>query len=603
MRIDFEKILSISVKPFSLLFDIISGLLLGSNFKVLARNWKQLSFRKILFLPHTLSTSEQRWWMGLAALILLSGSIFFIRVYLRLTVPTPQVGGSYTEGLLQEPRTINPLFASTDADRDLARLVFSSLITYSGSGEPMLDLAESYEISQDGKTYTVSMRQNAFWHDGKPVTADDVVFTIKTIQNSQYKSPLRANWQGVEVEKNDLYSVRFTLRSPYAPFIENLSLGIIPKHLWEKINPDQAFLHELNLKPVGSGPYVFDKMRQERDGNITWYQLKRNSNFYREGPYLKKIVFYFFDTEEEMLAAWQRDRIDGFGPFPPQRLKEVPIEHTKVSPITMPRLFGIFFNEKKNTILAEKSIRQAVAFALDKARVATAVSSSGAIPIDSVLPLATAGYTSDIITYPLDLAQSAELLDKAGWKDSNGDGVRDKKSKKDLVSLKFTLSTSDWPDLMRTAAIIQEELKQAGIEINIEKHTFTELESSIIRPRNFEMLLFGQVYGYEPDPFAFWHSSQIKDPGLNIAMYSNKKADRLLEEARRSADLNARSKKYRELQKLVAQDLPAIFLYSQLYYYLLPSSIQGVNLSKISLPSDRFNEINSWYRETKRVFK
>ena len=209
--------------------------------------------------------------------------------------------------------------------------------------------------------------------------------------------------------------------------------------------------------------------------------------------------------------------------------------------------------------------------------------------------------------YEFNPEKSKKILAAAGWKDENADGVLERKKadskKSEVIELTFTLTTSDWPDLVRAAKIIKEELKEVGINIDLDIKPFSELESGVIRPRNFDLLLFGQVYGYEPDPFAFWHSSQVKDPGLNVAFYTSREADKLLEEARKISASEKRVEKYRDLQKQIAKDLPAVFLYSQLYLYALPTDIRGVNLEKISLPADRFNEINLWYKETKRVFK
>lgn len=536
--------------------------------------------------------------------VLGTGGAFGTRLYLKFTEVRAAVGGTYTEGMLREPRNVNPIYAAGDGDRDLARLVFSSLITYSASGEAKHDLAESYEISPDGKTYTVVLKKNARWHDGEQVSADDVIFTIKTIQNPQFKSPLRANWQGVDVQKVDEHTVRFSLRSAYAPFLENLTVGILPRHLWETITPGQALLHELNLRPVGSGPFKFNDIDQQKDGSIKSYTLKRNSSFYGEGPYLKYLVFEFYKTEEELLAAWHRGRIDGFGPFPAERVKEFSGERVRILQITMPRLFGMFFNEKKAPILADKKVRRAIAHALDKKRIAAKVASTGAVATDAILP-SLIGSGDEY--FPYDPELSKKLLAEAGWKDADVDGILEKKKtvkgKEEVTPLRLTLTTSDWPDLLNTASLIQESLKVVGFDISVDKRTFVDLEANVIRPRDFEILLFGQVYGYEADPFAFWHSSQVKDPGLNISLYANKRVSTLLEESRRTFDGEERKKKHLQLQEIIVADVPAVFLYSQLYLYLVPSDLGGIQIKTISLPSDRFNETNVWYRETKRALK
>lgn len=578
-----------------------------AHLRRLARRWKLITVRKLLYLPHILNVHEKRILLLLLIILVAGAGGLASRMYIRLTHPVPAVGGSYSEGIIGEPHTINPIYASRDSDRDIARLIFSGLVTYQGNGEIEKDLADGYEISRDGKSYTVFLKKGVTWHDGKTLDADDVIFTVHTIQNPQYKSPLRANWQGVEVEKIDQYTVRFSLRSPYAPFIENLTQGIIPKHLWEGISPDQAVLHELNIHPVGSGPYRFSRLKQNSDGTLNWYAMARNKIYYREGPYIDTISFFFFETEEQMIQAWHRGDIDGFGPISLRRIAQLPRDKVSILNLQMPRIFSIFFNDKKAPVFKDAKIRSAIARALDTRTIAAEATFGGAIAIDQILPQFRTGTSGDDITrYPYDPDAARRILEEAGWKEINQDGIREKKvrqkGKTETQLLRVVLSTSDWPDLLRSAQRIKGMLKEVGIDVTVEQKSFSDLESSVIRTRNFELLLFGQVYGYEPDPFAFWHSSQIKDPGLNIGLYASKKADKILEEARRSANQEERIKKYEEFIRIASKDIPAIPLYTQLYLYLLPADIQGVALSKIALPADRLNDVNIWYRKTKRIF-
>ncbi|MEK9195152.1 MAG: peptide ABC transporter substrate-binding protein [Patescibacteria group bacterium] len=563
--------------------------------------------RKIFYLPKISTKQEMRVLFLLIVITLVSGLTLASRLYLQMTISVPRIGSSYTEGLLEDPRAINPLYASHDTDRDISRLIFSGLFIYNGSGIIGHDLASDLDISTDGKVYTVTLKKNLQWHDGQPLTADDVVFTIHTIQNGQFRSPLRSDWQGVSVEKLSDDSVRFSLRAPYAPFIENLTLGIIPQHIWQHVTPEQAPLHEANLKPVGSGPYRFDQMRQSKDGSIQWYQIMRNANYHRPGPYIQKIIFQFFKNEDELFAAWHRGIIDGFGNVSPRRIAEINPEKSLLFSLHMPRVFGIFFNPKRASELENAVIRQAIAYAIDRNEISQGQQQNKAIPAQGPLPWLGIGTTS--LVYAHDLEHARTLLEQAGWKDLDGDGIREKIQKKKTAkqpaittTLRFTLTTSDSPDLVQTAAILQRQLKNAGIDLVIEKKTYQDLESNTIRPRNFEMLLFGQVYGYEPDPFAFWHSSQVKDPGLNITFFSDKKADKLLEDIRKTDDPDIRNAAYRNFSDIIVKNLPALFLFSQDYLYVLPTDIMGVSPIKIAFPADRFNEINEWYRSTTRKF-
>ena len=571
------------------------------------RRWRMLTIRKLLYLPRILTGQEKRFLLLLLSAALASGTVLAVRAYIGLTHPVPQPGGSYTEGVVGTPQAINPIYASTDADRDLARLTFSGLFGYDGSGEIRPDLAERYEVSADGKVYTVVLRENLEWHDGEPLTADDVVFTIKRIQQAPYKSPFRLNWQGVDIEKLDPRTIRFTLRASYAPFIENLTQGIIPRHLWEKIEPAASLLHELNLNPIGSGPYRTKRFKSSGAGSLLWYTLTRNPSYHREGPYLKEITFVFFDNEEEMRAAWHREEIEGFGPISRLGAKELSPDKAKIISLATPRIFSIFLNQRQSPILADKKVRAALAHALNKEQIAEEATAGGGIAISTLLPPLKGVAADQVRAYAYDPSRGRALLEEAGWKDEDKDGIYEKKikekKKSQTVKLEFRLSTGNSPELLRAAGRVKEMLREIGAEVVIEERSFAELESLVIRPRNFQLLLFGQVYGYEPDPFAFWHSSQIKDPGLNVAFFAHKQADRLLEDARRTADTAKRTADYQEFIRIAAEELPAIPLYTQVYLYLLPRDMEGISISKISLPSDRFNQITEWYRKTKRVFR
>lgn len=560
-----------------------------------------------IYLPQLLDQKEKKFLFFLVALALISGIFLSFKIYFNLTKIAPDEGGNYSEGLLKEPRNINPIFISAnDSERDIAQLVFSGLITFNGEGVAVADLAESYEISPDGKSYDFTLRKNILWHDGKKFTADDVIFTVETIQNPLYKSPLRPNWQGVNIEKLDDFHIRFNLRQPYSPFIENLAIGIIPKHLWSSINPENALLNKLNLKPVGSGPYKFSDIKQKSDGTITQYELKRNKSYYKNGPFIKKIIFKFYKTEEEMISAFKSGKIEGISYISSKNISLFKGEKINLYTLRIPRIFGIFFNQTSLPALSDKKVRQALGYAIDKKKISEEILLGGAIPIYSPIPPGAPGYSGDA-SQEFSPEKAKEILASAGWLDKDNNGIREKKEtrggKSEKFELKINLVTSDWPDLIKTAEVVKEMWKEAGINTEISILDINKLENSVIRPRNFEAMLFGEAYGRFLDPFAFWHSSQKKDPGLNISLYSNKKVDQLLEETRRTSNKELIAKNYAAFQKIIIEDAPAVFLNSQLYFYIVSPKIRGISVQNISLPSDRFNEINNWFIDTKRVLK
>lgn len=573
-------------------------------------NWetiKNVTLRQWLYLPRLFSREERVRIFVVGAIALAAFGVLTSRIIGRITVIKPSVGGTLREGIIREPRFINPIFASSDADRDVASLVFSKLIRYDSNGAPAMDLAENIEASPDGKSYTVHLRQGIKWHNGENFSADDVIFTIKTIQDPEYKSPLRQNWQGVAVEKLDDVTLRLTLRQAYAPFLENLSLGIIPEHLWRKIPRETAVLSDLNLKPIGTGPYRFSKFARRADGSISSINLIRSKNYYLEGPFIKEIVFSIYDSENDLAAAYRRNEIDSLfltSTASADQLKALDVELHRLN---LPKIFAVFLNPGANSPLGRRAVRQALLYAIDREAIVAKAAASGGTLINSAIPPGTFGFNADIVPPKYDLAGAQKFLKDDGWKDADGDGVLERsegrgKSRK-TEKLEIRLVTSDSPELAKAAELIAGMWQAAGAKTEVKTMPVNELESSMLRPRAYEALLFGEVLGHDPDPFAFWHTSQLKDPGLNIALYSNRAVDSLLEEARRTSNPTQREAKYREFQKIVTGDIGAIFLYAPSDHYVVRKNVKGAVLGAITLPDERFNGISQWHINVGRGLK
>ncbi|MBI3627301.1 MAG: hypothetical protein HY220_00940 [Candidatus Sungbacteria bacterium] len=567
--------------------------------------WKALSFRDWLYVPHIFSRTERALFFFCIALTVISGVTSGTLVFLHLTHPVPAIGGIFREGEVRPPERVNPLFlSSNDTDRDLVELIFSKLFVYDGKGNLTPDLAENYSISADGKSYTIALKKNAKWHDGTPLTADDVVFTVKTIQDPSYKSSLRPNWQGVTIERLGDYSVRFVLKQPYSPFLQNLALAIIPRHIWDNVSAEAASLSEANLKPTGSGPYTFKSMSRNAAGAVTKYVLERNRDYYRAGPYIETVEFTFYDSPDQLVQAFEAKNIDGVSVVSQKKVDFFKSLGGNAPAVKMPRIFAIFLNDS-NPVLKDKLIRQALALAIPKDELIKKVLGGGALPIESPIPPGTFGYNGQINKTAYDPNAARAILAKAGWKDLNGDGLLEKKAakKKDKpIPLKITLATSDWSDLKNSANAIKEYWKAIGVDAEINAMPIDDLESNVIRPRHYDALLFGEILGHDPDPFAFWHSSQIKDPGLNIALYHSALVDNLLEDARRSTDQSRIEADYQKFQEAIHRDFPTIFLYSPTYTYIYRSNVKGLDIQTFIIPAERFDTFNSWYIKTKRVF-
>ncbi len=559
-------------------------------------------------LPSLLSKKEWYFVLGLGVLIIASLITWGITYRATRTVAIPQHGGSYVEGVIGSPQYINPILSQTnDTDQDISELIFSGLMKYDEKGNLVPDLAERYAIGENGKIYDFFLRKDVIWHDEKPFNADDVIFTIQTIQNPEYKSPLIFNWNGVEVEKIDDYAIRFKLKNAYAPFLNNTTAGMLPKHIWENIAPPEFFLTEANLKPVGTGPYRFEKFEKDRKGSIKALYLKVNKNYHLGKPYIKNITFKFYINEEIAISAYNKGSVEGLGFISAQNKSLLRNYKSKLNvyPLKLPRYFAVFFNQSKSKALSDKTVRLALNYATNKQEIIEKILNGEGVAINTPLPPGTFGYTSETKVYDWALEHANNLLDAADWKKNEETGIREKVLGRDEepTPLEIILITTEWPELESVAGILQEQWSKIGVRVEIKILGIAEIQQEYIRPREYQAILFGEVLGAEPDPFPFWHSSQKRDPGLNLALYHNNDVDTLLTDARKTFDREMRKEKYKEFQKLVVEDAPVVFLYNPYYLYPVSKKIKGIEIENISVPSKRFSGIENWYIKTKRIKK
>ena len=627
------------------------------------------------------------------------GSFIFLGInfYLKNTEVGPAFGQIHIEGVVGQPRFINPIYANSDVERDLTQLVFSGLMKYGENLEILPDLAEKYEVEEDGRVYKFYLKENLFWQDKTPLTAEDIVFTVKRIQDPDYKSPLIANWTGVEVEKISDLGIKFSLKQPYSAFLERCTLKILPSHIWQNTTPENSLLAIYNLKPIGSGPYKIKEIKQNEKNQIESLTLIQNPFYYGKKPYISEIRFLFFSGEEELIKKAKNEKIKGFS----LSSHEKPGENWQVHYLSLPRYFAVFFNQNKSKVLAEEKVRNALNYGINKEEIVNKILNisensgnvKGKIVNSPILP-EFYGLNSPVFIYNFDVEKAKNILEEAGYKDENQDGIREKIIKKEpafqfkselkkgsqgtevrelqkclanfsdvypegevtglfgektkaavkkfqekyaneilkpqgftegtgVVSkstreklnkvcfgdpietrlLKFSLVTVDQPLLIETAELLKQQWQVLGIEVEVQKVPISQLEQDFIKPRNYESLLFGEALGAFPDLYPFWHSSFKKDPGLNLAMYENKEADKLLEEIRKSLDPTLRDEKLDLLQDILIKEAPAVFLYYLDYNYFLSKKIKGFNLTKITEPSKRFLNIENWYLKTKRAWK
>jgi peptide/nickel transport system substrate-binding protein len=541
--------------------------------------------------------------LGLSSILLLA------YVNMRISVEVPTRGGHFTEGLSGPVRFVNPILAISQADQDLSAIIYSGLMRVRPDGTYVPDLAEKFLISEDGTTYTFTLREGATFHDGAPVTAADVLFTIAAAQNPDLRSPHRADWEGVTVDSPDARTVVFTLPHAYAPFIENATLGVLPKHLWENVSTEEFPFHNLNTNPVGTGPYRIGKVFADSTGTVTEYDLVPFEKFTLGAPNLSKVSFVFASGDETLIKSFNTKKISALAGVTPTSLEGLDRNDVAVVVTPLPRVFGVFFNESHNKILTEAPVRKALEASINKAEIISSILGGFAVPIDGPIPPGILSSISPKAPVPLNqIRENAAptptssnidpILKKAGWAFSSSTNVWTKSGQ----TLSLKLATADEPELVATANAVARAWKSVGIDVAVQVYPLSDFNNAVLRPRDYDAILFGEVVGRTPDLFAFWHSSQRNDPGLNLAMYANSKADALLSKARAATDKKERNDLYAEFAELVKQDSPAIFLYSPEFVYIVPSAVHKIELGALTIPAERFLNIYEWYTDTERVW-
>lgn len=546
---------------------------------------------------------------ALVGILLVSALTLVVLLSRAASVEVPSRAGALVEGIVGSPRFVNPLLALSGSDKDLSMLIYSGLMRATPDGKLIPDLASSYEISEDGTTYTFTLREGLTFHDGSALTSADALFTIERAKDPAVKSSRRADWEGVAASAPDPRTVVFTLPHAYAPFLENATLGILPKHLWESISTEDFAFHALNTHPVGSGPYSYKEQKTNSSGAITRYELSLFDRFALGAPYLEKITFHIFRDDEELVEAFNAGRVDAIASISPSSMESVKRD-ASIGRVALPRTFAVFLNQNKNTVFADETVRKALDAAIDKERLIADVLKGFGEPLDGPVLPALLGPSVPAMPQPLSepveeaaprsgFAERARgILSSAGWTFSESEGTW---KKKDAV-LAFTLATADEPELSAAAERVAAMWQDAGIKVSVHVYPLSELNSLVLRPRAYEAVLFGEVVGRSLDLFAFWHSSQRNDPGLNLALYTNSKADSLLTRARETTDREARLELYADFQEIARDDVAAVFLFAPEFLYIVPSDLHGIALGALSDPSERFLNVHEWYVDTERVW-
>jgi len=507
----------------------------------------------------------------------------------------PAFGGTYVEGVAGVPQYLNPVIAATDVDQDVARLAFSGLTRYDQAGAIVPDLASAFHTESDGRIWTFDIRDDATWHDGQPVTADDVVFTVKLLQDRGYVGPYSDAFRGVTVDKISLRTVRFTLPDVYGPFADSTTVPLLPSHLLGNVPYAGLSRQPFNASPIGTGPFRVTEV----DGRQV--VLLRNDDFYRTRPargrpYLDKVILRFYPDQSDALLALSRGEVDGVGGLSSQDGERArSLKSAILYSLPTDNFVSLFLNVRpEKVVFRDRAVRQAIATAIDRGRVLQLAADGRGTVADEFVPSSSWAYVKDVARYTYSTGDANALLDAADWKDHDGDGIRDKGEQK----LAFTIATSDEPARTAAARQIQHDLNAVGMSVTVNSMPFGQLVDSVARQRTFDALLVEIAVSGDPDPYTFFHSTEVTDPGHNFSGFSTLPIDRNLEAARRTFDEGARRDLYAPVFQAIAKEVPVVFLYFSDYLYAQSAQVQGQRIAPLTDPRERFWNVEDWYMRT-----
>lgn len=513
----------------------------------------------------------------------------------------PVLGGIYTEGVIGAFTNANPLYATSTADVAVAELVFSGLMKYGEDNQLSYDLAEKWEVDESGKIYTVTLRPDLQWHDGKPLTAEDVVFTYKTIQNPEAKSPLRINWQGVSVESQGERAIVFTLPNTLSAFPHSLTNGIVPKHHLQNIKPAQLrSIHFNTVRPVGSGPFKWDKIEvkgNKIDNREEQIGLVRNEDYHEGAPKLQRFLLRVFRDEQKLIDSYinhELNAVAGLESYPDEFLGQASAVEYNI-PLTSQVM--VFFKTTEEPFTDVK-VRQALVQATDTVGIVEDLGFPVILSRSPFLPIHV-GYSKKLQQLNTDIEKAKKTLDEAGWK-LNEEGVRTK----DGRPLTFRLYSQSVTEYVHVSQRLQEQWSAIGVDVQVMLQSSSDLQTTVSQ-HTYDALLYGISLGMDPDVFAFWHSNQATSRSgswLNFSEYQSETADKSLEAGRTREDDEIRAIKYQNFLKSWRNDAPALALYQPRFLYVTRGTVHNFNPRIFNQASDRYSNVHDWMiREDKVI--
>lgn len=501
----------------------------------------------------------------------------------------------YTEGLVGPNgfQNLNPVFVDYNyVDREACSLVFSGLMKYNPDTEAIVEDMATLTIDQFKTEYTFVLKDGIKWHDGKPLTADDAYFTFAdVIQDPTFPNEiLKANFDGVTVEKIDDKTIKFKLKKPNVFFVSSLTTGILPKHILENVPVTELLENDFNKMPIGSGPYkVAEPIEAFKDGRMQ-VTLHVNENYYGINSQIKEFRFIYYATMDQLLD--ESNAVNGivkvYGSYVDE-LKET--GDFVLIPYELPQYMAVFINMDSPKV-QDKLIRIALEKAIDKKELLSKLSDK--LPIDT--PLLELDQSKWAYQPSKENADGALL--EAGYKYSSLDSKYrldsdGKPLKLRLIARKFDDGTQQASETKVVTDFLKQKWEAVGTQIDVALLGVSELNERIM-DRNYDLLFIGQTLGYSNDLYSYWHSTQVGANGLNLSNYKSFQVDSLIEDMRVTFDPERRLDKLKMIADRLSEDIPAIFLYKPVYYYASDGKVDGINMKGLSFSSDRFWAVSSW---------
>jgi len=512
--------------------------------------------------------------------------------------PRPVEGGVYTEALVGNLQRLNPLLDSNNSvDRDVDRLIFSGIVKFDSDGIPEPDLAESVTASQDGKLYNIVLKPDLVWHDGQPLTSADILFTIDLIRNGGefVAADIQGLWNSVEVKVFDDQNLQLVLPEAYAPFMDYLAFGILPKHVFNNMTLDQIASSSINLQPVGSGPYQFSELSME-GSEIKGITLTAFKDYAGTKPFLQKIVFRYYPDDQSAFQAYLDGYVQGISEISTEQLTTALANpDLAVYSSRLPRISLVMFNlnDQNATFLQDASIRKALLMGIDRQGMINQIFDGQAIQANGVILPGTWAFNESTPVIPYDPNQASELLKAAGYVVT---GDTNPVRKKDDIEFSLIFSYPDDDLHKQVAEFIAAEWKMLDINVRLDPVPTDIFISDVLDTRAFQAALVDLNLSHtpDPDPYPFWDLSQAAS-GQNYTQWNNRLASDSLEQARVTTDLQERKRLYHNFQAIFAEELPALPLYYPIYNYAIDTQIQGVSIGPLFDTSDSLSSISTWF--------